>query len=138
MRLFERGFAECGERIETTARPAFTRRNQRILAAAAQQTHALEARQGAIERAVGGQQFRFIRFGDRFGQLVTVKFASAAASEAQRRLANGDFEGDERARLSPHRRIIRRYMRYVNACADGNLAKEETAAVSSFRSGFFF
>src|SRR5580765_3829448 len=114
MRLFERGFAECGERIEAPARPAFTRRNQRILAAAAQQTHALEARQGAVEGAVGGQQFRFIRFSDRFGQLVTVKLASAAASEAQRRLANGDFEGDERARLSPHRRIIRRYMRYVN------------------------
>ena len=100
MRFVERGHCKRRQRVQPAPRSSLACRDRRVLPSAAQQTHAFEARERPVERAVGGEKSGFVGFGDGPGELIAVKFAGAAAAQPGGCFADGQFQRDEGAGFS--------------------------------------
>src|SRR5687767_5060649 len=121
-RSLERLFAGACQGVEAAAGTVLARDDMRILPAALEQAHALEARQRAVERAVRREQFRVGGFADAFGDFVAVEFVHAAAAQCCGRVADREFQRHELTWFPSHGERISRYMRISQ---DRSLTAEE-------------
>jgi hypothetical protein len=81
--------------IETTPRPTFAGRDQRVLPAAGQAARALEAIECLVERAVRGESPRMGSIAHLLCQQEAVSLRYPPLAKLQRGFENRDFQGHE-------------------------------------------
>src|SRR5438067_522197 len=86
------GLLTAAERVEAAAGTILARGNRRILPAAADEPHALETRERAVQRAVRREQTDVLRLANRARDLVAVELGAAAAAQRGGGFADSEAE----------------------------------------------
>jgi hypothetical protein len=105
-----RRFAERRQGVQAASGPVLACRHVRIFPPALEQSHLLEPAEGAVERAVGGEQPGVGGIAERFRHFVAVELVFAPLAKRRSGRADGDFERNETSRFPAHGQIISRYM----------------------------